>query len=333
MNDAVRQVRQFNRTVTEQVGALQDHYLSRQRSLGAARVLWEIGHDGREIRELRSRLGLDSGYLSRLLRSLEHDGLIAIASADSDKRVRTAHLTTKGATEWDLLDRRSDALARSLLEPLTHSQRQRLVEAMAEVDQLLTAATIRLDDTDPSSGSARYCLEQYFAELHRRFEDGFDPAASIPADAEDMRPPAGVFVVATLRRDPVGCGALKFHGDEPTEVKRMWVAPSARGLGLGRRLLVELEARAAAKGTTTLRLETNRALTEAIALYRSSGYREVPAFNDEPYAHHWFEKHLSPRATEPRTASDDATHTLTDNPRDHRRRSAQSRLGRQPGNT
>jgi ribosomal protein S18 acetylase RimI-like enzyme len=74
----------------------------------------------------------------------------------------------------------------------------------------------------------------------------------------------------------------------------MWVAESARGLGLGRRLLSELEAWAGQRGARTLRLETNRALTEAIALYRSAGYREVPAFNDEPFAHHWFEKTLGP---------------------------------------
>ena len=107
-----------------------------------------------------------------------------------------------------------------------------------------------------------------------------------------MRPPAGLFLVATLHGEPVGCGALKLHNPEPAELKRMWVADAARGLGLGRRLLGELERRAAALGATSIRLETNRALTEAIALYRSAGYREVAAFNDERYADHWFEKQL-----------------------------------------
>ena len=107
-----------------------------------------------------------------------------------------------------------------------------------------------------------------------------------------MTPPAGLFLVATLHGEPVGCGALKFHPGAPAEIKRMWVAPAVRGLGLGRRLLAELEARAVAQGVRVLRLETNRALTEAISLYRAAGYREVPAFNDEPYAHHWFEKSL-----------------------------------------
>jgi ribosomal protein S18 acetylase RimI-like enzyme len=73
----------------------------------------------------------------------------------------------------------------------------------------------------------------------------------------------------------------------------MRVTPSVRGLGLGRRLLAELEARAQARGVGMLHLETNRSLAEALGLYRSAGYREVPAFNAEPYAHHWFEKRLT----------------------------------------
>ena len=110
-----------------------------------------------------------------------------------------------------------------------------------------------------------------------------------------MRPPSGLFVVARLRGEPIGCGGLKFHRGEPTELKRMWVATSARGLGVGRRLLADLERRAADHGSQTIRLDTNSALIEAIAMYRSSGYREVNAFNEESYADHWFEKQLSQR--------------------------------------
>ena len=108
-----------------------------------------------------------------------------------------------------------------------------------------------------------------------------------------MRPPRGLFVVATLHGEPVGCGGLKFHPGEPTEIKRMWVAGSARGLGVGRRLLSRLEELAAEHGSDAVRLDTNGNLREAIAMYRSSGYREIDAFNDEPYADHWFEKRLT----------------------------------------
>jgi len=145
---------------------------------------------------------------------------------------------------------------------------------------------------DPAQPAAQHCLREYFAELDRRFDAGFDPTTSLPAEPDEMRPPAGLFLVATLHGEPVGCGALKFHGDEPTELKRMWVASSVRGLGVGRQLLQELELRAVELGSSTIRLETNRTLEEAIALYRSAGYEEVAAFNDERYANHWFEKHL-----------------------------------------
>jgi DNA-binding MarR family transcriptional regulator/GNAT superfamily N-acetyltransferase len=291
----VAQVRRFNRAVTERVGALEDHYLARDRALGEARVLWEIGEAGADVRSLRARLALDSGYLSRLLRSLETAGLVAVAPSERDGRVRTVRLTPAGSAERALLDRRSDDLARSLLEPLDDRRRDRLVAAMGEVERLLTAALVSIDAVDPAHPDARHCLREYVAELDRRFDIGFDPARSISADDDELRPPAGLFLVARLRSEPVGCGALKFHDGGPTELKRMWVGRSARGLGVGRRLLAALESRAAAAGSELVRLETNAALTEAIALYRSAGYLEVEPFNDEPYAHHWFEKRL-PRA-------------------------------------
>ena len=163
---------------------------------------------------------------------------------------------------------------------------------MAEVERLLMASLVEFAVVDPDAPAARFCLGEYYGELERRFEGGFKHAMSIAAGPEQLRLPAGLFVAARLRGEPVGCVALKFHGSEPAELKRMWVALRARGLGLGRRLLDELERLAREHGVSVLRLETNRALTEAIALYRSSGYHEVPAFNDEPYAHHWFEKRL-----------------------------------------
>jgi DNA-binding MarR family transcriptional regulator/GNAT superfamily N-acetyltransferase len=291
----VEQVRAFNRTVTQGVGALNDRYLARDRSLGESRVLWEIGaagEAGADIRALRARLGLDSGYLSRLLRSLEGAGLVAVGPSETDRRVRTVRLTRRGGREWRVLDERSNELAESLLAPLSPSQRTRLVEAMATVEHLLTAALVRLDVVDPASDAARFCLTSYYVELGERFETGFDPAVTLPALDVEMREPAGLFLVAFRFGEPVGCGALKFHGREPTEIKRLWVSPSARGLGLGRRLLDQLERLAADHGSKVVRLDTNRTLVEAIAMYRTAGYHEIDRFNDEPYAHHWFEKRL-----------------------------------------
>jgi DNA-binding MarR family transcriptional regulator/GNAT superfamily N-acetyltransferase len=288
----VDQVRSFNRTMTERVGALNDHFLGRNHPLGEARLLWEIGARGARIRELRSRLGLDSGYVSRLLRSLEGQGLVTVGPSEHDGRVRQVQLTEAGLRERAELEHRADAFARSLLEPLNDRQRERLVAAMADVERLLIASMVRIGIADPRSPDAQWCIEQYFAELNQRFEAGFDPTLGIQALPYELTPPGGLLLVARLREEPVGCGALKFHEHAPAEIKRMWVAPLVRGLGLGRRLLEALEHHARDAGVSVLHLETNHTLLEAIQLYRDCGYQEVEAFNDEPYAHHWFEKRL-----------------------------------------
>src|SRR5215210_1266192 len=286
--EMVEQVRRFNRTVTQRAGALDDRFLARDRPLGEARVLWEIGRDGCEVRALRARLELDSGHASRLLRALEADGMVRVVAGERDRRVRVARLTSAGLAELAVLDRRSEELAASLLEPLTPGQRERLVGAMRDVERLLTAALVEIRAADPEHPDARQCLRSYFAELERRSGAPFDPLVGSTAEPHELRPPAGEMVVAYLRAEPIGCGALKHRGGGVTDLKRMWLADSARGLGLGRRLLEELEGRAAQGGTRVLRLETNRSLVEAVALYRSAGYREVTAFNDEPFADHWF---------------------------------------------
>ena len=143
-SEMIEQVRRFNRTVTQRIGALDDAFLSRGRPLGQARLLWEIGPEGVDVRRLRSRLDLDSGYLSRLLRSLESDKLISVEPSDADGRVRTARLTSRGQAECAELDRLSDDAAAALLEPLSTRQRNRLMTAMAEVERLLVASAVQI---------------------------------------------------------------------------------------------------------------------------------------------------------------------------------------------
>lgn len=292
MDAAIAQVRSFNRTLTQRIGALDEAYLARGRPLGASRVLWEVGDEGVAVGDLRARLGLDSGYLSRLLRRLEKEGLVVVEQSTTDRRARIVRLHDAGHAERALLDRRSDELAERLLASLDDAQRSRLVDAMAVVERLLTAGLVETAVENPTSAAARFCIDAYLAELDLRFDAGFDPERSISAAAEELVEPRGLLLVARLREGPIGCGALKLHGSDPVEIKRMWVAPEARGLGVGRRLLRELEEHARARGATVARLETNRSLTEAISLYRSAGYVEVAPFNDEPYADHWFEKVL-----------------------------------------
>jgi DNA-binding MarR family transcriptional regulator/GNAT superfamily N-acetyltransferase len=288
----LQSVRRFNRLVTQRVGALEVDYLRRGRPLAEARLLFEIGADGADVRALRSKLGLDSGYLSRLLQSLSAQELIAIAKGEGDGRRRRVSLTRKGSAERAAYDRLSDNLAASMLDPLDGSQQTRLLAAMGEVERLIRAASVKVAAEAPDTADARLCLSTYFRELAARFETGFDAGADDSARVEDMAPPSGLFVIARLDGDAVGCGGFKRVDKATGEIKRVWTAPSARGLGVARRMLRALEAAAREAGVKTLRLDTNRALTEAHALYRSEGYLEIARFNDNSYAHHWFEKRL-----------------------------------------
>jgi DNA-binding MarR family transcriptional regulator/GNAT superfamily N-acetyltransferase len=293
MNESqLRSVRRFNRLVTQRVGALEVDYLRRGRPLAQARLIFEISADGVDVLDLRKRLGLDSGYLSRLLQSLKTQGLIAVAKGDGDGRRRRVSLTRKGGAERAAYDRLSDHLAASILEPLTAAEQSRLLAAMGEVERLIRAASVKVAAEAADSDDARLCLDAYFHELKARFETGFDAAADDSARAEDMTPPSGLFVIARLDCEAVGCGGFRRIDKTTGEIKRVWTAPAARGLGVARRVVRTLEAAAREKGLNTLRLDTNRALTEAHALYWSEGYREIARFSDNPYAHRWFAKRL-----------------------------------------
>lgn len=293
MRAQVAQIRRFNRTVTQRVGALNDRFLSRDRPLAISRLLWEIGMEGGEVVMLRSRLGVDSGQMSRMLRALEADGLVTVAPSDVDGRIRVARLTAKGLAERAILDERSGELAASILDPLDETQRAELVGAMRSVERLITTSLVQLRQLDPESPDAQRCLRAYVAELNRRApQRGFDPRKGATAQPHEVRPPSGAFVVAYLRGEAIGCGAVKHHPGNVSDIKRMWIAESARGLGLGRQLLEHLEGLARVHGSREAHIETSDVLPEAIALYRSAGYIEVPPFNDEPFADRWFTKPL-----------------------------------------
>ena len=289
MLDPVSRVRRFNRAVTSAVGALDTSFLGRGRPLGAARVLNAIGHERSDVAEIRDYLGLDSGLMSRLLRSLEEEGLIETAAREDDARRRMAKLTRAGRREFAAYEALSNAQAEGFLAQ--HSQGA-LLAAMDLVASALTRERIALDEMDPRCEEARYCLGEYYAELGRRFSQGFDVSLSRDPDAKDMRRPRGAFLVAMSDTLPIGCVGLKGTDHGYAEIKRLWVAPAARGLRLGRRLMDAAESAARGLGITLLRLDTNSALPEAAQLYRSTGWREIPRFNDDPYPDLFFEKRL-----------------------------------------
>ena len=282
--DEIARVRRFNRFVTQQVGALDDRYLG-HRPLGESRALFEIGADGATPRDIRARLGLDSGYVARLVGSLRRDGLVEERPDPADRRTKRLSLTAAGRAEMDELDRISDDLAGSVLAPLTADERERLLRAQAEVVRLLAISMLTIEREDDTSADARWCLGHYFAELRERFEQGFDPDRTLPATPD-------VFLLARMSGQPAGCGALKTLEPGVGEILRMWVDRAHRGLGIAARILEALEAESRALGHHHVRLYTNRALTEAQTMYRARGYVEIPRYNADPCATHWFEKRL-----------------------------------------
>jgi DNA-binding MarR family transcriptional regulator/GNAT superfamily N-acetyltransferase len=279
--------RQFSRDFTQRVGVLSDSYLGQARPLGAARVLFEIG-SGVSLRELRTRLGLDPGYLSRIIRSLEDEGLIRVTAHPDDGRLRVAELTPAGEAEVAEQDRRATGVAEGLLGTLAEGQRRELVTALGAAQRLLRLAAVSVQVVDPVSADARGCLAAYVAELRERFPEGFEEADLV--QPQEVLGDAGVFLVAYEDGRPVGCGGLRALEPGAGEIRHVWVAAGTRGLGVGRRLLAGLEREAAAREFGVVRLSTHGALTEAIRMYRSSGYTEIPPYGQEPHAHYWFEK-------------------------------------------
>lgn len=291
LDDPVATLRRFNRSWSQRVGALDESFLGSGRPLGPSRLLFELRTGGSGVRELRERMGLDSGYLSRLLRQLEAEGLVAVTSDPADARRRIATLTKRGVAAQQDLDDRSDALAHGLVDALSGRQRVRLAECLAQADRLVRAATISLDVVDPASAPARTAVAAYFVELDETFEGGFDAAAGA-ADEQVLGGATGRFLVARSEGVVMGCGGLQSLAHDIGEIKRMWVHPDWRGLGLAGRLLRRLEQEAADLGHRVVRLDTNSSLADALAMYRAAGYVEIPRYNDNPYPDHWFEKRL-----------------------------------------
>ncbi len=144
-----------------------------------------------------------------------------------------------------------------------------------------------ISPTDPASPVAQAALAAYFAELDARLPGGFHPGPA--ADPALYRPPRGVFLMAGAQ----GCVALTQDGPHSGEVKRLWVAPAARGQGMARRLMAAVESHARAMGLARLRLDTNATLTEAVAFYTGEGWARTDRYNDNPYAQVWFARALS----------------------------------------
>ncbi len=286
--DPLARIRRFNRAVTRESGALDASFLGRGRPLGAARVLWQIPRLDGDLTAIRADLDLDSGLFSRILRGLEAEGLVTLTRHDHDGRRRLARLTPKGVTEVALYDRLNDDRAARILA--TAPDADALLAAMDLV--ATTLAPIAIRPADPDDPAALSCLAAYFALLSDRVPQVPRDHFPLPdPDAAKYRPPHGAFLLAWSDTLPLGCVSLRPLASGLGEVKRLWVAPQARGRGLARRLMTAIEDQARALGMTRLNLDTNQALTEAIALYRKTGWDEVAPYSGFPSTN-WFSKRL-----------------------------------------
>ncbi|MCZ4609657.1 helix-turn-helix domain-containing GNAT family N-acetyltransferase [Streptomyces sp. Lzd4kr] len=283
--------RRFNRYFTRRIGVLDDHYLGQDRPLGEARLLFEIG-DGMSLRELRSRLGLDAGYLSRMAKALQAQGMVTLSAHPEDSRLRMIEPTAAGRVEVKEQNRRANLVAAGLLDGLGEPQRAELAGALATAHRLLRLASITVTLVDGATPDARACLDGYAADIDERFPEGFDKDDLVAP--QEVSGDAGAFFVAYEEDRPVGCGALRRLEPGVGEIRHVWVHPAARRLGLARRLLDALEQEALARHLSIVRLDTHAALTEAQAMYRACGYTAIPAYDDNVYASHWFEKRLAP---------------------------------------
>ncbi|WCH93788.1 bifunctional helix-turn-helix transcriptional regulator/GNAT family N-acetyltransferase [Streptomyces moderatus] len=289
--DHVTAFRRFNRYFTRRIGVLDDHYLGQDRPLGEARLLFEIG-DGMSLRELRSRLGLDAGYLSRMAKALQAQGMVTLSAHPEDSRLRMIEPTAAGRVEVKEQNRRANLVAAGLLDGLSEPQRAELAGALATAQRLLRLASITVALVDGAAPDARACLDGYAADIDERFPEGFDKDDLVAP--QEVSGDAGAFFVAYEEDRPVGCGALRRLEPGVGEIRHVWVHPAARRLGLARRLLDALEQEAVARHLSVVRLDTHAALTEAQAMYRACGYTAIPAYDDNVYASHWFEKRLAP---------------------------------------
>src|SRR2546425_478713 len=166
--DQVAQVRRFNRLVTQRIGALDDHFLGRDRPLGASRLLYEIGPQGADLRDLRRHLGLDAGYVSRLAKALAREGLVRLGPGSGDQRVRKARLTAWARREIGEMTARRDGAAPALPAPPPPKRGGALVAERGGVHPLLRAAGLQIGGAVPASPAAGWCAPQFFAELDRR---------------------------------------------------------------------------------------------------------------------------------------------------------------------
>jgi len=293
-DDRVEQVRRFNRFYTRHIGLLNEGLLESEYSLTEVRILYELAHRGPlTAAALGQDLGLDPGYLSRILKNFDSRDLLQKSRSEGDRRQVFLSLTDAGRAAFAPLNQASADQIGAMLSKLSDAEQERLVRAMRVVEQLIggsvpdvpyTLRAHRVGDVGWIAHRQGLLYAQEFgwdetfealvAEIAAAFVRNFDP--------ERER-----CWIAERDGEIVGSVFLVRHSDEVAKLRLLYVEPSARGLGLGRRLVDECIAFARAKGYRTLTLWTNDVLVAARGIYQATGFRLV-----KEEAHHSFGKDL-----------------------------------------
>jgi DNA-binding MarR family transcriptional regulator/predicted GNAT family acetyltransferase len=290
--ERISSVRAFNRSYTKFLGALNGHLLSTPYSLTEARVLFELGQrDETEVSELRRVIGLDAGYLSRLLGKFEESGLLRREKSPSDARRQLIRLTTKGRDTFRVLDTKSVAQIRALLGDLTDEEQRRLVEAMDMIRRRLASAEARpeVELRAPGAGDFGWVIERNGA-LYAQ-EHGWDSSyeglvARIVAGYLDGHDPEREAAwIADLHGERVGAVFCVRKDDETAKLRLLHVEPSARGAGVGTVLVDECVRFARAAGYRAIELWTVSVLAPARRIYQRAGFELVEEDTADRFGH------------------------------------------------
>ncbi len=292
----IEDVRRFNRFFTRRIGVLREGLLHSPYSLTEARILFEIAH--RELAltasDLSRELGLDPGYLSRILARLEQRGLIAKARSEADGRQRLLSLTSAGKDAFSLLDTRSREEVGEMLGDLSEGDQRRLLEAMRTIEGILSKG---LKFSEPfilrphEPGDMGWVVHRHGVLYAREYgwDERFEAlVAQIVADFVNNYDPAKERCwIAEMSGEIVGCVFLVRASDTVAKLRLLLVEPEARGMGLGTRLVEECIRFARSRGYKTLTLWTNSVLDAALRIYEGQGFKLV-----EEEEHHSFGRDL-----------------------------------------
>ena len=277
----VEAVRRFNRFYTGRIGVLRPGIVGSPYTLPEARILYALGRDGRSTATAIGReLSLDLGYLSRLLQSLRRRGLLQAQRAAHDARQQDLTLTEKGRKAYEMLDARSREEMQQMLAPLAPGARDRLVGAMSAIKSLLEKEEAPIVLREPRPGDMGWVVERHAALYHE--QDGWGAAfealcAGIVKDFLEKFDPAWERCwIAERGGERLGCVFLVNDKNRVARLRLLLVEPSARGTGLGRRLVEECICFSREKGYRKVVLWTHSHLKAARAIYEKAGFKKLP---------------------------------------------------------